>query len=345
MPPICPTSTSAATCPRRASSNCSPPGTSTSSPCAAASPAPACRRRRTRPSRPAARSSRPIDPGTAVPALLAVSGGGVSVAPEDAEAFTAAIASLVDDPDRRAEMGRRGRDWVVTAATPAAVAEAYETLVNDLAPVARARLRFEGPPVAFRPRGTIIVVDQESFPAGSEGQGQARPLPGRHAVPAGRRNRAGARPGLIVYARASQPAADASAPQPGIDHWHGAYGFQICTDTPQIISAATSRTRDSAGNYVYPDFVTTGVHSHDDGIIHWHPYGYRAAGHAGQARRVPRQLRRDAHRRQAGAAQGSAQRPAVQTVLDARVGHARLRRISRSRTKRASSSATARTPR
>jgi hypothetical protein len=84
--------------------------------------------------------------------------------------------------------------------------------------------------------------------------------------------------GLIVYARASQPAADASAPQPGIDHWHGAYGFQICTDTPQIMLTGNLEDKDAAGDYVYPDFVTTGVHSHDDGVIHWHPYGYRAAG-------------------------------------------------------------------
>ena len=83
---------------------------------------------------------------------------------------------------------------------------------------------------------------------------------------------------LIVYARASQPAADASAPQPGIDHWHGAYGFQICTDTPQIMLTGNLEDKDAAGEYVYPDFVTTGVHSHDDGVIHWHPYGYRAAG-------------------------------------------------------------------
>ena len=36
--------------------------------------------------------------------------------------------------------------------------------------------------------------------------------------------------------------------------------------------------KDAAGDYVYPDFVTTGVHSHDDGVIHWHPYGIGAAG-------------------------------------------------------------------
>jgi hypothetical protein len=85
--------------------------------------------------------------------------------------------------------------------------------------------------------------------------------------------------GLIVYARASQPEADSSPPQPGIDHWHAAYGFQICTGTPQITLSGNLEDQDANGNPVYPDFVTTGVHSHNDGIIHWHPYGYRAAGH------------------------------------------------------------------
>ena len=83
---------------------------------------------------------------------------------------------------------------------------------------------------------------------------------------------------LIVYARASQPAADASAPQPGIDHWHGAYGFQICTDTPQIMLTGNLEDKDAAGEYVYPDFVTTGVHSHDDGVIHWHAYTSASVG-------------------------------------------------------------------
>lgn len=82
----------------------------------------------------------------------------------------------------------------------------------------------------------------------------------------------------IVYARASQPSVDASSPQPGIDHWHGAYGFQICTDTPEITLSGGLEDQDSAGQPVYPDFVSTGVHSHDDGVIHWHPYSFRASG-------------------------------------------------------------------
>jgi putative colanic acid biosynthesis glycosyltransferase WcaI len=73
-----------------------------------------------------------IDPGTAVPRLLAESGGGVSVDPDDADGFVAALRSLVDEPDRRAAIGRAGRDWVLGAASPGAVAEAYEDLVRSL---------------------------------------------------------------------------------------------------------------------------------------------------------------------------------------------------------------------
>ena len=35
---------------------------------------------------------------------------------------------------------------------------------------------------------------------------------------------------------------------------------------------------DSNGVLVNQDFRNTGVHSHDDGVIHWHPYGVQASG-------------------------------------------------------------------
>ena len=83
---------------------------------------------------------------------------------------------------------------------------------------------------------------------------------------------------LIVYARTSRPAADASAPQPGIDHWHIAYGFQVCSDTPNIQLTGNLEETDANGNLVSSAFRLTGVHSHDDGVIHWHPYGSKASG-------------------------------------------------------------------
>jgi colanic acid biosynthesis glycosyl transferase WcaI len=74
-----------------------------------------------------------IDPGTAVPSILAESGGGIAVAPDDAGAFTDAIRSLVSDPDRRARLGAQGRSWVEREASPAAVGVAYDDLLRSLA--------------------------------------------------------------------------------------------------------------------------------------------------------------------------------------------------------------------
>jgi colanic acid biosynthesis glycosyl transferase WcaI len=84
-----------------------------------------------------------IDPGTEIPRLLDAARAGIAVPPDDPPAFVAAVRALVDDPDRRAEMGASGRDWVVGAASPQAVGRAYADL---LAAVAGARR------VAVRPR-------------------------------------------------------------------------------------------------------------------------------------------------------------------------------------------------
>ena len=73
-----------------------------------------------------------IDPGTAVPRILEASGAGIPVEPDDAAPFIAAIAALVADPERARAMGEAGRRWVASAASPAAVAGAYESLVRDL---------------------------------------------------------------------------------------------------------------------------------------------------------------------------------------------------------------------
>jgi colanic acid biosynthesis glycosyl transferase WcaI len=75
-----------------------------------------------------------IDPGTEVPRIVEASGGGVCVPPDDPDAFVAAVGDLLADPQRRQEMGERGRAWVERAASPAAVGAAYETLVGSLAP-------------------------------------------------------------------------------------------------------------------------------------------------------------------------------------------------------------------
>jgi colanic acid biosynthesis glycosyl transferase WcaI len=74
-----------------------------------------------------------IDPGTAVPLILAESGGGVTVPPDDAAAFTDAIASLVAEPERAMRLGALGRAWVEREASPAAVGVAYDDLLRSLA--------------------------------------------------------------------------------------------------------------------------------------------------------------------------------------------------------------------
>lgn len=74
-----------------------------------------------------------IDPGTEVARILDASGAGVCVEPDDQDAFTAALRTMLADPDRLVEMGAAGRRWVEGAMSPASVAEAYEQLVAGLA--------------------------------------------------------------------------------------------------------------------------------------------------------------------------------------------------------------------
>jgi hypothetical protein len=80
---------------------------------------------------------------------------------------------------------------------------------------------------------------------------------------------------LIVYARQSLPAADSSPPTIN-DHWHAAYGFYLCDDWYQL--AGNLEDQDASGQLTNTNFLRTGIHSHDDGVIHWHPYTSRAVG-------------------------------------------------------------------
>ena len=74
-----------------------------------------------------------IDPGTEVPRMLAASGGGVSVPPDDLESFCSALQRMLDDPAATRAMGVAGRAWVEHAASPEAVARAYEALLRGIA--------------------------------------------------------------------------------------------------------------------------------------------------------------------------------------------------------------------
>jgi hypothetical protein len=71
----------------------------------------------------------------------------------------------------------------------------------------------------------------------------------------------------VVYSR-EQRAPDNSRPiaaGPGRegDHWHSAIGFYICGEFQPNISAAAD---------------PLGIHTHDDGVVHVHPFTSRAAG-------------------------------------------------------------------
>ena len=73
-----------------------------------------------------------IDEGTAVPAILAESGGGVAVPPDDLAAFVAALRELLAGPERATAMGVAGRAWVEREASPVAVGAAYHQLIESV---------------------------------------------------------------------------------------------------------------------------------------------------------------------------------------------------------------------
>lgn len=66
-----------------------------------------------------------IDPGTEVTRIIAESGAGTSVAPDDSALFTEAIRVLVNDVSDAQAKGLLGRRWVETHVSPAVVAKAY----------------------------------------------------------------------------------------------------------------------------------------------------------------------------------------------------------------------------
>ncbi|MEO1059067.1 MAG: hypothetical protein AAFY28_19330 [Actinomycetota bacterium] len=79
---------------------------------------------------------------------------------------------------------------------------------------------------------------------------------------------------LVVYSRQSRPAADASSPQVD-DHWHHAYGFFLCDEW--FLLEGDLEERDSSG-FLNEGFARTGIHSHGDGVIHWHAFSSAAVG-------------------------------------------------------------------
>lgn len=96
---------------------------------------------------------------------------------------------------------------------------------------------------------------------------------------------------LIVYGRQSRPSTGNSPPTVN-DHWHAAFGIDACDDSdtgkgqlqwqPKLVGnkEETKGTDAATGQPVYVNklFGTVGVHSHDDGVIHWHPFSTKAVG-------------------------------------------------------------------
>lgn len=85
---------------------------------------------------------------------------------------------------------------------------------------------------------------------------------------------------LIVYARESRPGPGSGEPRVG-QHWHAVLGSYACDDKglgflPKI--TGTLEEQDSTGQLSNQKFKTTGVHTHDDGVMHWHPYSGKASG-------------------------------------------------------------------
>ena len=73
-----------------------------------------------------------VDPGSEVARVVERSGAGLNVPPDDAEALTKALRSLLDAPEEADRMGAAGRSFVEGWASPAAVAQTYEELFEKL---------------------------------------------------------------------------------------------------------------------------------------------------------------------------------------------------------------------
>jgi colanic acid biosynthesis glycosyl transferase WcaI len=73
-----------------------------------------------------------VDEGTEVARVVEGAGAGLAVPPDDPDAFAAALATLLADPERAQAMGRAGRAYVEAWASPAAIAERYEALFTEL---------------------------------------------------------------------------------------------------------------------------------------------------------------------------------------------------------------------
>jgi colanic acid biosynthesis glycosyl transferase WcaI len=73
-----------------------------------------------------------VDVGSEVANLVTSTRSGIAVPPEDVDAFVIAVTTLLDDHAARTDAGRAAREAVEAWLSPAVVAEAYESLVEEL---------------------------------------------------------------------------------------------------------------------------------------------------------------------------------------------------------------------
>ncbi|MEP7045528.1 MAG: hypothetical protein ABI949_02550 [Ilumatobacteraceae bacterium] len=90
----------------------------------------------------------------------------------------------------------------------------------------------------------------------------------------------------IVYGRQSRPSDGSGVPRvnngSNIDaHWHAAFGIYICdTFQPKLTGTLEDTGLDSDGQTVLLNekYRILGIHSHGDGIIHYHPASTKSSG-------------------------------------------------------------------
>ncbi|HMV75685.1 MAG TPA: hypothetical protein PKB00_14010, partial [Microthrixaceae bacterium] len=73
-----------------------------------------------------------VDGGTEVATTIERAGAGLSVPPEDADRFVAALERMLSDRTALAAMGASGRAFVEGWVSPAAVGAAYEQLFESV---------------------------------------------------------------------------------------------------------------------------------------------------------------------------------------------------------------------
>jgi len=79
---------------------------------------------------------------------------------------------------------------------------------------------------------------------------------------------------LVVYARQSRPGPGEGEPTSN-QHWHAALGFYVCDETHGLFEhpklTGTLEETDAQGQLNNQRYLSTGIHSHADGVMHWHP--------------------------------------------------------------------------